>query len=783
MVSADLSPDVQSMLCDAHPLLKGGRPPYAHSWNSDQIRVLGAICDTFVPSLPVEALNATFMVRTKAVDAYCSEEDVDALYRTSASDLKIPEEVAGMIFKWLKPHLVYSLGIILWLLSTRIGTLMLCGSLSFTEHFPYIQSFPKLSNHKKEQVLLGWKRSSISAFQSLFKILKSFCLWNFYATADENGENQVWKAIGFCKATMQSLQSKSIDSQQQDSGMCRSSYESVLKSRVFDADAGVKALHQFLTHVGCSPLEDLSCLVASCNNPVLNEDIGIKSDVVVVGSGSGGAVIAGALAQKGYSVLVVEKGKYFSERDLSLLEGPTIQSMYEGGGMMGTEDGGVNILAGSTLGGGSAVNWSASICTPRHVLREWAEDHGLSFFASEDYQKAMQEVCKRLGVQASVREESFQNAVLRKGCEELGYHVANIPRNAGPDHACGFCGLGCKSGEKQATTKTWLVDAAAADAVILTGCRVEKVLYNSLKDKNKKPSRIEGIQASLSDGSRLFIQAKSVVVACGSLMTPILLQKSGLQNQNIGKFLHIHPTQMVWGYFPKESGPKGRCYEGTIMTAVSEAAANWESSGYGALLEVPALLPGGFAGLMPWCSGADSKRRISRYSRTAHCIVLARDKGSGMVKVDKRGYPSIFYKLSPEDEESLKQGADKALRVLIAAGAQEIGTHHPDGEELQIKGATITEIEDYLWRVRSKSLTQVSMSLCSAHQMGSCRMGIDPSSSVVDPKGESWDVEGLFIGDTSVFPTASGVNPMITVQSIAFCTAKRVNEYLKDLSI
>ncbi|KAK9985056.1 hypothetical protein SO802_034581 [Lithocarpus litseifolius] len=205
------------------------------------------------------------------------------------------------------------------------------------------------------------------------------------------------------------------------------------------------------------------------------------------------------------------------------------------------------------------------------------------------------------------------------------------------------------------------------------------------------------------------------------------------------------------------------------MTAMSTVVANLDGSGYGAAIQTPSLHPGTFSILMPWISGTDIKNRMCRFSRTAHIFALARDKGSGTVVSPN----SISYPMEVADEESLKKGLEKILRILAAAGAEEIGTHHCKGKTLNVKKVSSHEFERFVIEESSRSLRGLSVPICSAHQMGSCRMGVDPKKSVVNQMGETWEVEGLFVvADTSVFPTALGVNPMVTVQAIAYCTAQ-----------
>lgn len=514
----------------------------------------------------------------------------------------------------------------------------------------------------------------------------------------------------------------------------------------------------------------------------LNPSLVIQCDAVVVGSGSGGGVVAGVLAKAGYKVLVLEKGSYLARTNLTLLEGQAMDQMYLGSGIVATEDMAVLIVAGSTVGGGSTINWSASIRTPPHVTKEWSEKHKLELFESKAYAHALDVVCEKMGVQSEFDDEGFNNMILRKGCQNLGYHIENIPRNASSDHYCGWCCLGCKDGKKRGTAETWLVDLVESrNGAILPECGALKVITEKEKDGSK---RATGVAFAFKTGEGAeeigIIESKVTVIACGAICTPELLKRSGLKNPNIGKNLHLHPVIMGWGYFPDDGGDdqwpeaEKRSYEGGIMTAMSKVVSNFDTSGYGAVIQTPALHPGMFSVLVPWLSGKDIKKRMLKFSRTAHVFALARDKGSGSLAAST----DISYQMEDSDQESLSTGIERVLRILAAAGAEEIGTHHKEGGILNVKGAREEEFERFVKTESLRPLKNLSTPICSAHQMGSCRMGVGPEVSAVSPKGETWEVDGLFVADSSVFPTALGVNPMVTIQAIAYCTAQSVLEAL-----
>ena len=267
-----------------------------------------------------------------------------------------------------------------------------------------------------------------------------------------------------------------------------------LKKGVIDTQTAGENLVKVLDRAGVTVLDDISPLkklatrktksvtntALRAGNPVQPEPVGISCDVVVVGSGSGGGVAASVLAKAGYKVIVLEKGKYFATEDFSTLEGPSQMAMFEKLGSLATDDGGVNLVAGATVGGGTTINWSVCFETPPHVLQEWKEITGLELFTSVRYQLAMREIWRRLGAQPHVARENLQNSVLRAGCEKLGEEVGTLARNTPPDHDCGWCTSGCPRGQKGSTAATWLVDATeSGHAVIMSECEAETILYST----------------------------------------------------------------------------------------------------------------------------------------------------------------------------------------------------------------------------------------------------------------------------------------------------------------
>ncbi|KAF3328056.1 long-chain-alcohol oxidase FAO2-like protein [Carex littledalei] len=747
-----------------HPLLRGGKKrdkeEYSHGLSEREMQALSAMCGAVIPSVPIEKIHEV----TGKEDP--PSKTLEAFYMASASDFPVPDEVAEVLVKRVLREAVILVRVILWLLSTRLGTLLLCGSLSICRKVPFIFKFKDMPLERREEVMKRWNTEKLFfPVRVVFLIVKILTNFTFYSIINEKSENQHWKALGY---TLPTIEEETATPTNAD----RPLDKGIIESRNLDD----KDLLQAFASKGLQVTQDLK-----------SDLYRIQCDAVIVGSGCGGGVAAAILAQNGYKVIVIEKGNYFTSKDYTLTEGPSMQEMYESGGILCTTDVTTVILAGSTVGGGSAINWSACIKTPDHVLSEWGRENGLTMFESLEYKKAMDVVFERLGVTHKCVKEGFQNSALRKGCEELGLEVDFVPRNSSEKHFCGSCCYGCPTGEKKGTDSTWLVDAVKNGAIILTGAKAEKFIFekNTRKGEAVKSKKCVGVIVKSLGGNvtkRIKIEAKVTISAGGSLLTPALLKTSGLRNPHIGKNLHLHPVVFGWGYFPESvQDIKGKINEGGIITSIHKVKdKNYAYNGScRAIVEAPALGPAQFAAVTPWISGIDMKERMLKMGRTAHLFALVRDFGSGSVQTEGR----IDYALTPQDRENLKHGLRTVLRILVAAGATEIGTHRSDGQRLKCKGLKEKDLEEFLDDIQILggpiSTNGLYSWFCSAHQMGSCRMGPTAKKGAVDVKGESWEAEGLFVVDGSVLPSAVGVNPMITIQSVAYCLSNGIVESLK----
>jgi choline dehydrogenase-like flavoprotein len=499
---------------------------------------------------------------------------------------------------------------------------------------------------------------------------------------------------------------------------------------------------------------------------IVGETATLTADVCVVGSGAGGGVIAAELAAAGRSVVVLEMGGYRNEADFKQLELTGMLELYLGGGLTTSEDGSIAILAGSTLGGGTVVNYMNCIRTPESIRSEWAA-MGIAGIDGPDYERHIDSVWERLSVNEQATEQNRTHRKLIEACESLGYPHRALTRNADVScedpRACGYCFAGCQNGCKQSTLKTFLQDAADAGARFVVGARAERILATD--------GRAAGVVATVAheDGTTtaLTVNAPSVVVACGAIESPALLLRSAIGGPDAGRHLRLHPASVVIGAY--EEPIEG--WTGQIQSALSDEFKHCEGD-HGFLIEAAGVTPALQAMSLPWMDGAQHKELIARtLKHAAPFISVARDHGEGRVVLDEHGRAVTRWSFSDEVDARLFRGAIVELaRMHRAAGATEILTtfQQPTGWR---EGE---DFDAFIAAIEGGSLQANDVAAFSAHQMGSCRMGSDPAESVADGRGELHDTAGVWIGDGSAFPTAPGVNPMISIMALAHRTSENI---------
>jgi long-chain-alcohol oxidase len=483
-------------------------------------------------------------------------------------------------------------------------------------------------------------------------------------------------------------------------------------------------------------------------------DLTLQADVVVVGSGAGGAVAAAVLAGAGLDVVVLEAGGYHRESQFSHLEVPTYRDMYLQAALGSTADGATSMLAGATLGGGTVINYTTSFPTPPAIREEWDRVGGFDgVFTGEAYTASLTAVSARLGVNTDHGSPGKRDQVIEEGLRKLGWHVGEMPRNAVgcTETECGYCTMGCRIGAKQSTLATYLPDASAAGARIVPGCWVERVVTDG--------GKVTGLVAR-TGGHTVTVEAPTVILAAGALNTPAILLRSGLGGPAAGRYLRLHPVTAVWGRFEQRVEP----WAGILQTRYSDEFNDLDGLGYGVKFETAPIHPLFPAAFFGWEDALSYKRDIIGLGHLGVVGLLLRDRDHGKVSIRKDGSPVWRYSISSYDQAHVRIGVRRGAEVLEAAGASEIisSTIRPVRWRPGHRN-----LDRFMSRIDAIGYGPNQTSYFSFHQMGSARMGADPQASVVDGTNQVHGVPGLYVMDGSCFPTSSGANPMLSISAIA----------------
>jgi len=479
---------------------------------------------------------------------------------------------------------------------------------------------------------------------------------------------------------------------------------------------------------------------------------GEEADVVIVGSGAGGAVAAATLAEAGLDVLVLEAGGHYDRDSYPADRLDAIKALYRGAGL--TVAAGrppIVVPVASAVGGTTVVNSGTCFRAPEAVLDDWARRFGIDWAPGLDADFAeAEEMLRVTPLDPATMGRNGQLAMA--GAAALGASGGPIARNAGGCDQCSSCPYGCPLDAKRGMHVSYLPRAVAAGARVRAGVEARRVLVED--------GRAVGVTCRVGGGdgpAREYTARarRAVIVAGGALGTPELLRRSGLGNGAVGRHLHVHPACWVGARYAEEV----RGWDGVMQSFYVD---EWASAGI--LLEAT-FTPPSFGGAWLPGSGAEHQRALHDLAHVGSIGVQLTDRSSGRVRLGLGGTPRLSYDLSRADAARAVFGIARAAEVHFAAGATEV---YPNLARVKVlKPGDLASFE-------ATAFKPAELRLEGFHPMGTARIAADPRQGACAADGSLHGTAGLYVADASLFPTALGVNPMMTIIAFAKQVAREV---------
>ncbi|OZG74954.1 GMC family oxidoreductase [Hahella sp. CCB-MM4] len=507
----------------------------------------------------------------------------------------------------------------------------------------------------------------------------------------------------------------------------------------------------------------------------LLQDQVLETDVVIIGTGAGGGTTAEILASSGLSVIMVEEGKLHSSKDFKMDELDAYPKLYQEGMSRATADGGISIMQGRTVGGSTTVNWTSSFRTPEATLNHWTK-LGLKGFTVESMRPWFENREQRLGIEPWAVPPNPNNQVLKTGCETLGWSWHVIPRNVRGCWNIGYCGMGCPTNAKQSMLVTTVPGALSKGASLYYNLRANRLNFQGTSTRNLQCQAIDPVTQELLPRN-IEIRARHYVISASAIGSPAVLLRSETPDpyKRIGKRTFLHPVNASLAIMPDKIEP----FKGAPQSIYSDEF-NWRDGVTGEAgfkMEVPPMFPALSAGIIGEY-GEQLAQTMSQLPHINAVLSLIRDgfhedSYGGEVRLRNDGTPELDYPVTDYLWRALKEAYLRMAELQFAAGAKKVKFLHN-------QSPYFSRYSDAKQWMENKELKILQSRLFTAHQMGGCSMGEDPSESVVNSDGRHHHIDNLSVIDASTFPTSIGANPQLSIYAMAARQATQLAQNLNS---
>jgi choline dehydrogenase-like flavoprotein len=499
-----------------------------------------------------------------------------------------------------------------------------------------------------------------------------------------------------------------------------------------------------------------------------NETVREKADVVVVGTGAGGGTLGAYLAERGWNVVMMEKGGFFRAEDFTQREEDAMADFNGRRGLDSTVDNAIFLNYAEAVGGCTVHYWGDSFRTPSDRLERWRAHSGLDWMTESELNPHWDAIEKELGIHIA-GEELFNenNKLVRQGCEALGIEGHAPPTARVGCLACGWTQFGCAYNRKSSQLITTIPRVSKQGGRIYSDAHVERIIIEG--------GRARGVEGSFVDRvtkkpiGRFRVDAEHVVLSGGALGTSELLLRN-VTDPTVGRRFYLNPHFFVWADFGREIDnvtgiPCAYVVHG-FRRVQTDANGKYQGGGYIMLSNHQSP---GIAAAMLNGTGAAHTERMKRYRHYGSVMSVIDEEHPGRVYLDKKGYRRTEFKLQGVDQLKAVDYLKNASRIFLAAGAEEVLI--PD-----VYGTTVRSAKELDTKITLRSVQANAQFAAGSHLLGTAPLGTNADDSFCGPTGEAHRVKGLYVADGAAIPTTISVDPSLTIMGVARHIAAGLHE-------
>ena len=503
-----------------------------------------------------------------------------------------------------------------------------------------------------------------------------------------------------------------------------------------------------------------------------------RADVVVIGTGAGGGTLAGYLSERGWDVVMVDRGGFFRAEDFSQREEDGMADFNGRRGLDSSDDNAVFLTYAQAVGGCTVHYWGDSFRTPVDRLEYWRDRHGLDWMTPAELNPHWDHIERQLGIHiAEERLFNENNRLVRAGCEKLGWHAEAVPTARIDCIGCGWTQYGCAYNRKSSQLITTIPEISKRGGRIYSDALVKRIIV-----ENGRARGVEGVfvdRATGRDRRSFRVDADIVVMAGGAIGSAELLLRNFPAESSLGRRLYINPHYFVFADFGREIDNvagipcayavqefrRVRTRDGAIVQPDEVTESNYGSGGYTMLCshQSPGVTAATFAEI-----GIPHAERMKKYRRLGSLMSVIDEQHPGRVYLDD-DVRKIAFNVEGTDQLRAVDYLRNAARIFLAAGAEEVWI--PD-----MYGTVVRNEADVREKIGRRSVQPNAQFCAGSHFTGTAPLGADPAQSFAGPTGEAHRISHLFVADGAAIPTSISEDPSLTIMGVARWIAAGIAE-------